>query len=132
MSSNGIQRTFENVVKQETPRLVVMIGNNTAGEEIFQWGIVGKIPLMSLIGGVSGLIQAMLSGDPIHGCPQRAVVIAWDEKDRGFDIFVHPDAGVAMVGMLETIKATLVDTQRARLAAAQQFILGPDGTPMRG
>ena len=86
--------------------------------------------------GVIARVQAELPliepEDARYKCPESALVIAWDEGERKFHWFVHPSIPVdSLVGMMEMIKATLVDTHIARSAAAQQVILGPDGQPAR-
>ena len=131
---------FTDIVQQDTPRLVVMFRQD-GDKEMFQWGVVGNIPLVSLVGYVVR-VQAELAFRAAEECPELALVIAWNNKlrvsddgtyvRRGFDWFVHPDVPVdSLVGMLETIKTVLVDTHMARHIAAQQLILGPDGQPMR-
>ena len=123
--------TFADTVKQDTPRLVIMFQCQD-GQERFQWGMVGKIPLLSLIGCIAR-VQGDLVFRAAQECPQPALVIAWDEDKHGFSWYVHPDVPIdSMIGMLETIKAALIGTNAARQAASQQMILGPDGQPMRG
>lgn len=127
---------FTDTVKQETPRLVITYHRDETGMERFQWGVVGKIPLMSLIGALCR-VQAVLpdvagiSDD--HHCPEPALVITWDDDFRLYDWFVHPSVPVAaLVGMMEVVKITVVMSQQGRQAGNQQFsILGPDGNPMR-
>lgn len=125
---------FEETVKADTPRLVVMF-QLRGGEEVFQWGMVGTMPLLSLVGCVARVQVELIHPCPQgpHVCPQPALCIAWDAERRGFDYFVHPDIPAEpLVGMLETIKATLLGTHQARKAAAEQVgLLGPDGHPMR-
>lgn len=119
---------------QDTPRLVVMFKQD-GDEEQFQWGILGKMPILTLVGHI-GRVQAELPllepGDPRYDCPESALVIAWDEVDHKFTWFVHPSIPAdSLAGMLEMIKATIVATKLARQVAAQQVILGPDGQPAR-
>lgn len=121
---------FEELVKQDTPRLVVMFKLENE-KEMFQWGVVGKMPLLSLIG-----FMSRIQGDVAYGsgiaCPQSALVITWDEKRHSFSWYLHPDIPVdSLVGMMEAIKQTLVSSQMARQAASQQIILGPVGAPIR-
>lgn len=125
---------FFDTMKQDTPRLVVMYRNDN-GKDMFQWGIVGQMPLMPLIGSIIR-VQVSLSIAPQveesddEYCPQPALVIARSEENQVW--FVNPTIPVdALLGMLETIKITLTETQLARKAAAQQLILGPDGQPIR-
>lgn len=121
---------FERIVQPDTPRLVVMY-KREGDREGFQWGVVGNIPLISIVGAVCRAQARLMSGNnPPDRCPQPALVIAWYE-DR-FYYFSDPAIPVeAMVGMLETLKQPLVATNLARQAANQQVILGPDGVPIR-
>lgn len=143
---------FSDTVKQDTPRLVVLFKRGVSGDkrgvsgEQFQWGMVGTIPLLSLIGAINevqGKLTSCERWEPYEwlnkDCPQEALVITWN-RDRDdfvgsspFDWFLHRDTPIySMIGMMETIKATLTDTNRARQAAAQHMILGPDGKPVQG
>ncbi len=130
---------FTDTVNQDTPRLVVMF-NLDNGKEQFQWGMVGGIPMLTLVGCITrvqaGLVDwtdSLYSQVP-EECDQQALVITWDSLTKKCDWFVHPDTPVdSMIGMLETIKMTILATMQARQAAAQQVgIVGPDGKPMRG
>ena len=125
---------FENI-EQDTPRLVVMF-KREGDKEMFQWGMVGALPILTTIGCIVR-VQAELSVKESyehkgHNTPESALVIAWDGEENEFEWFVHPDIPVdSLVGMLETIKVTLTGSYMARQAAAQQLLLGPDGRPMR-
>ncbi len=126
---------FTDTVKQDTPRLVVMFRRPAPDQEQFQWGVVGKMPLLTLIG-VIGNVQAGLRNADISQpdeCEESALVIAWDQSRMSFDYFLHPDIPLdSLSGMLETIKAALVGSQVAQQARNQQVgLLGPDGQPMR-
>lgn len=125
---------FDETVRQDTPRLVVTF-QRQGDKELYQWGVVGAIPVLSLIG-VIVRVQAELAFRSPDECPEMALVITWDEGTHKFSWFVHQDIPVdSLVGMLETIKATIVATHVARVAASQQVVhrlLGPDGQPMRG
>ena len=125
---------FNDVVRADTPRLVVMYRRDERGQEQFQWGMVGSMPLMTLIGYIVRVQGEMCLAEPSDGreCPQPALVVAWDAPSGGFEWFVSPDMPTdATVGMLETGKVTLLGTHLARQAANQQVILGPDGNPVR-
>lgn len=124
--------TFTDTVKQDTPRLAVMY-RLADGNDQFQWGIVGAIPLMSLIGAIVQMQGIVARGEWICGCDQPALVLAWDEQTKDFDVFLDADIpALPMIGMLETIKFTLIGTQTARQVASQKVqILGPDGAPVR-
>jgi hypothetical protein len=133
-------------IKQDTPRLVVMFHRPAPDQERFQWGIVGKLPILSLIGyltRVQNELPLLEPGDERHACPQSALVITWgpdpgakdvvEYQKYGFNYFVHHDIPVdSLVGMMETIKAAMVGSQLAQQARDQQVgIVGPDGHPMR-
>jgi hypothetical protein len=118
-------------VGQDTPRLVVMFHRNPDGSEHFQWGIVGSMPILTLIGAV-GRVQIELEAVKLESpCSQLALVIAWDDVECEVHYFTHPDIPTdPLCGMLETIKAALVGTRVAQQRAAQ-LILGPDGVPVK-
>jgi hypothetical protein len=119
-----------------TPRLVVKYRKMPDGGDQFEWGVVGHMPLLSLIGYVVR-VQAELAFRSPEPTDQQALVVLFDptksESDQ-FCYFVHPDIPVdAMVGMLETVKFTLVSSRFAQKAGANKVsILGPDNRPMRG
>lgn len=118
-------------IQQSTPRLVVKFRIKDSGEEEFEWGMVGAMPLVSLIGAVT-MVQNDLPGTTGGDCPVQALVIVWDTEYRVFHWFASKDVPVwAMVGMLELVKTTLVGTNMARHMVAQSGLLGPDGQPMR-
>jgi hypothetical protein len=127
---------FEDHVKQETSRLVVMFQRPEPKQERFQWGMVGKLPILSLIGCITRAQVEMPLIEPQdvrYHCPEKAFVVAWDEADGVYRWFVHPDIPVdSLIGMLEIIKMALIGTQQARQVQNQQVpILGPDGQPIR-
>lgn len=121
-------------LKQDTPRLVVMFKVD-GGREMFQWGIHGNIPIMSLVGclvRVQNDLPLLEPGDVRHDCPEQALVLAWDEETRRISWFVHRDVPVdAMLGMLETIKGMIITANAAQKIASNQILLGPDGRPAR-
>lgn len=123
---------FIDVVKQDTPRLVVTFGHE-GGHERFQWGIIGAMPILSLIGCVVR-VQAELPllepSDDRYDCPESALVIVWD--GARFHWFVHRDIPAdSLVGMLETIKLSIIGSNLAQQQAAQGVgLVGPDGRPL--
>lgn len=142
-------RKFEDAVREETPRLVLLYNRDPkTGQDQFQWGIVGQIPLLSLLGGIAR-VQSELFFRAAAPCPVSAFVLAWDAEKRAFDWFVGsfpmPSKGYdgedttvetpiplePVCGMLETIKGAIVTGLAARRFSNQQLVLGPDGNPMR-
>lgn len=133
---------FEETVRPETPRLVVKFQRGPDGGERFEWGTVGQIPIVTLVGCVARVQSALHCSQLSSGaldlcsdrlCPEQAVVIVWDGAARRLDWFAHFDTPVdAMCGMLEIVKTTLVGSLAVRQMAQQQMrVLGPDGTPAR-
>lgn len=121
---------FTNTVKEDTPRLVVMF-KREGDKEQFQWGMVGTIPLLSLIGAIIH-VQNNMDYEGNDECPEPALVIAWHNPTCTFDWFMHPATPIdSMRGMLETIKAAIVGSRAGQQTVAQQVLLGPDGQPMR-
>lgn len=128
-------------IKQDTPRLVVMFKRDgepsgcSPPREMFQWGIVGQIPILYLVGEIIR-VQEDVRHPRGTECPESAFVMVWDEATREFSWFIHPDIPILpLVGMLETIKLALTNSLPAQRMAAQQVpvspILGPDGQAMR-
>lgn len=102
--------------------------------DVFQWGVIGTIPTLNLIGAISRAQSDLWHRRPA-ACPKPALVIAWDQEQRVFHYFVDPAIPTAgLVGMLETIKLVITTTHMSRQPEAQQAsprILGVDGQPMR-
>ena len=129
---------FAELLQTNPPRLVIKFRYAGDGSEQFEWGIEGKMPLLSIIGKLLE-VQHCLWADPHddeYDCPEQAVVIMWDASTSTFRWFIHKDTPVdAMNGMLETVKMALMQARAVQHAAAQRMqspILGPDGRPMMG
>lgn len=126
--------TFAELMATNPARLVVQYTQARDGSEQFQWGVVGKIPVMNLIGGVARAQADLTGGKWIPGCESdpAAFVLVWHPEERRFEHFVHRDIPAdPLVGMLKVIEAIMVDSRLAQHAASQTRILGPDGNPMR-
>ena len=122
--------TFTDTVQQDTPRLVVEY-RREGEKDMFTWGVVGAIPLVILIGRIARVQSMVISDSWIAECEPSALVIAWDDRAKDFEMFCHPGIPEdGLVGMLEVVKTTLLGTHMARQVAAQQMILGPDGCPI--
>lgn len=130
-----METRFKDIVKSDTPILVVNFKVNDEGREDYEWGVKGNIPLLPLIGYVvkvlneyaSTDIQRLYLFDKI--CKPQALVIAYVDKE--FHWFLHKDTPkYGMLGMLKMIETTLVGTTMARSTANQQRILGVDGKPI--
>ena len=119
-------RKFEDVMKPDTPRLVVLF-KQEGEKEMFQWGVVGQMPLLTLVGRLHA-IQSELHFGTVKDCPESALVVIWDAEAKVFASFVHPSVPTdSLVGMLEAIKHSLVATHMTRSAGAKQIILGTNG-----
>src|SRR4051812_1016324 len=112
---------FTNVIKEDTPRLVVNFKVDDIGKEQYEWGIHGNIPLLSVIGAIVKVevelasLEIMRLGILDKFCNDRMLLIAF--VDNTFHWFLHKDTPkYGMLGMLEMIRATLIDTTRARQA----------------
>lgn len=121
-------------IEQNTPRLVVEFRRAANNEEQFKWGMIGKLPALSVIGYVTR-VQAELAFRKPEECEQLALIIVWDEESRVFDYCVHPDIPVdSLVGMLEMVKVKLVDARIATEMIQQQGgvgLYGADGVRLR-
>ena len=123
--------TYADTVHHDTPRLVVMFKQDGLQEQ-YQWGIVGIMPILSLIGYIGRVQQALIYGGS-PDCPESALVIAYDTEIQTFDYFVHPDIPVnSLIGMLDVVKFAIIASRAGQQAAAQKVqIYGPDGSPLR-
>jgi hypothetical protein len=132
-----MNKTLEELVKANAPRLVVMFKRQEDGSEQFQWGMSGKMPLLTLVGCVINaqysLIHSQDSSREIQECGENAFVIAFDPDSTQVIYFCHKDIPTTpLVGMLETIKTALINSRVGQHMVNQQTpILGPDGKPMR-
>ena len=125
---------FAEAIADNPPRLVVLFRQGPDGSEQFQWGVVGKAPVLSLIGGILVAQADLLRDEWVPECTNEepAFALLWDAADRTTSHYLHPlIPRVPLVGMLETIKAMLVDSRLAQHVAAQSLIVGLDGRPMR-
>ncbi len=122
---------FAEVIATNPQRLVVMFQRGVGGQEEFQWGVVGAIPILSLVGYITRVQTELVIHEPLkHSrCPDSALVIVYD---NGCKWFIHPDIPVdSLVGMLEMVKASLIASRMAQqLAATQTRIVGPNGQPL--
>ncbi len=122
---------YEDVVKQDTPRLIVKFRLDSEGRDQYEWGTAGSaIPLLHIIGAIIKTQNEMFdyAGWELEvrekTCPNQELVIAW--LNNTFSWFMHRDTPMyGMLGMLNMIRATLEDTIKARQHAAQQMILAP-------
>lgn len=127
--------TFEQCIKQDTPRLVVMYKRDEDGKgENFQWGITPGMPMPALLGYISRVQVDIINqlAEAHNECPQLALVIAWNGEDT-FAWWIHRDIPAdSIVGMLEVVKSTLINGKMGQVTASQRVqLLGPDGKPMR-
>ena len=129
--------TLNDIAQMKKPHLLVMFKMED-GNEMFQWGVAGEPPLGSLVGYITKVQHDLVISPRIYSwnhCEDPVLVIVWDVESKEFTWYFNPDVPVyPIAGMLEFIKATLVATQMARLAAAQQVrpaILDPNGKPFR-
>jgi hypothetical protein len=128
---------FTETMSTNPPRLVVMFQRGDDGSERFQWGVVGSIPILSVIGSIARVQADLVGGLWIQECDneQPALVIAWDRVTRTLEYYLHPDIPtLPLVGMLETIKAMLVASRLGQQVGSQKIegnVLGLDGKPMR-
>lgn len=134
-----VMERFDAVLESNPPRLVVQARKDADGNEQYQWGVVGNIPVISLIGQIAYTQNDLLRNCWVLTCPQPALVIVWDAATREFETFISPDLDtIPLVGMLELVKGALVSSRLAQAMAAQRVqmatqtrILGPDGNPVR-
>lgn len=131
MNKNGNTMTpFARKLHSNPSRMVVLFRQGEDGGEEFQWGVVGNIPLLTLIGSIVEVQPKLIYGHTsIHSCNESAFVIIVENKEISY--WKYPSIPtLPLLGMLETIKLTLVGSRLGQQAAAQKTqILGPDGIP---
>lgn len=127
--------TFDELIATDPPRLVVEFQRGPNGDEQFKWGIVGEMPLLTLI---SAVVRAQIDmvvekGFVDDRCDASALVFVYDKEHRDFKCFSNYDIPLdSILGMLETIKAVLVGSRLAVQAQQQRSpIMGLDGKPLR-
>ncbi len=126
---------FTEAMATNPPRLVVLFQRAPNGDERFQWGVVGNIPILSLIAALTRVQADLIACDWIPECDGEvpAMVVAWDAQDRTISYYLHPDIPHdPLIGMMETIKHALVNSKLAQPHQSQRVqLLGSDGQPMR-
>jgi len=116
---------FAEIMKSSPPRLVVKYQRN--GGDRFEWGMVGELPVLTLIGAVTR-IQSELPFRAVEECDESAFVIAWDGNKMVY--FIHPDIPIdPLIGMLDMIKTSLIGSRMAQ-SLPQVQVLGPHGKPI--
>lgn len=127
---------FAEVMRDNPPRMVVQYSLTHSGEENFSWGVVGQIPMLSLIGAIvraKGLIAAGTWMPDCGGAPEPSLVIVWHQDDREFAFYLDSAIPIdPLLGMLSNIESMLLSSIHAQqVAAGMAGLLGPDGQPMR-
>lgn len=128
-------------MKDEPPRFVVHCKVED-GKEMFGWGTVGNIPLLSLIANIVQIQQKLSTSLPyqignIEGrhCPEKQLVSIYCPNTRKFDWFVGDVSFESMVGFLEIVKLEAVTVfnrmMSQRQSQQQPHIIGVDGNPLR-
>ena len=111
---------FAEIMQTNPPRMVVLWRRAPDGTDQFQWGVVGNIPLLSLIGAIIQIQSDMANQLVEFGreCPGQAFVLAWDKENFNWwvsrSIPMYP----------------LVGSRQGQRKVAEKVILGPDGNPI--
>jgi len=126
---------FDEVMKNDPPRMVVQCVKTHDGNERFQWGLSGLMPLLTLVGYITRA-QAELAFRAPPACGDGLFVVVWDDATKTMSYWVDPAVPIdPLVGMLETIKIQLVTSSAKQMAppviTPKRSLLGPDGNPMR-
>lgn len=121
---------FEDTMATNPPRLVIKWRTTPQGEQ-FEWGIIGNMPAISLLGAARKAQHALCGGEWIPECPEQALVVAYDAGANAFQHYCGPEAPAdALVGMLDVVALSLASGRVAQREAGP-MILGPDGRPVR-
>lgn len=130
--------TLKELVQAELPRLVISFMRGHDGSENFQWGVVGSIPVLSLLGHLTQAQNRLTTGQWMQEYGEEAppaFVMVWMPEVRDAEFFRHPDVPeIPLCGMIETIKSAIVASRMAQHMASQRVtprILGIDGNPIR-
>lgn len=123
---------FTSTIKEDTPRLEVRY-KLIDGQDNYEWGIVGSIPMLSLLGGIIRTQVELHSseGQPnsSNRCVESKFTLVWSEEGKFFRWFVNPDIPTdSLIGMLETIKLAVGMSLAARRVAAQSQLVVPQGS----
>lgn len=126
--------TFEELIATNPPRLAIEYQRGPNNDDNFRWGVVGDVPMLTLIGALSRAQQDIVhSNGFVEPCDPSTFVLAWDKEYKDFSCFVNFSIPQdSLLGMLEVIKGVLVGS---RLAAQAQAVVSPivglDGKPLR-
>ena len=67
---------FAEVMAANPPRLVVLYQQAPDGGERFQWGVVGQIPLLSMVGAMSGLMPGVIRRNTLKtACSSKMTLV---------------------------------------------------------
>ena len=126
---------YTDAITSDPPRFAVFYGKDASGEDNYEWGMRGKIPVLQLIGAIGSVQTQLQAGEWMAECEHErpALILMYVREEGEFAVFKHPDIpALSLCGMLEVIKALIVASKVAQQNAANQFNLcGPDGKPMR-
>lgn len=127
---------FTDAIASNPPRLVVMFRRDESGQEQYQWGVVGNIPILSLIGYLGKVENDLTAGTWIPDCDneQPALVVVWDQSDNSLSHYVHPDIPAwGLAGMVEVIRQILVGSRVAQMTGVNKVQLyDAGGHPIGG
>lgn len=139
---------FTELMATNPPRLVVIFNRLENGNENFEWGVVGEMPVLDLIGNVDRVQRNALGRDseeyveidgrtfqvmrPVaferlpDNYPTAALAMLWDNEDRRFTNFLHPSIPTrSLCGYLEVVKSNLVMSRVAQHMGSQVRALQP-------
>lgn len=130
------------VMKSDPPRLVVQFERAPNGDERFQWGVYGSLPILTTIGFLTRIQSAIfVSTDPLPSCNEPVLAVVWLTTEKRFLYWISECIPRdSLVGMLETVKMALITSRLAQQQSPppiitpvtnRKGILGPDGGPMR-
>lgn len=122
---------YEEIVKPNTPVLVVRY--RIEDKELFEWEVIGSIPILSLIATMVKIQQKLNNCLPWQLyrlenrlSPNQELIITYNPADKSFDWFIGENVSFAsMAGYLEIVKLSILTAPAVAKLAAQQQIVRP-------
>lgn len=120
---------FAELMQTNPPRMVVLFNRAPDGQEQFQWGMVGSIPILAMIGKIDEVKFHLHAGSFIPECEQCALIIA---VEPGGEIVTYLNGDIprlSLAGILDVARTVIINQFLAN--ANKSPVLGPNGMPLK-